>query len=403
MTAEHRVRIAALDTALLGAFCGDAVSKDGALRVRARTFLKALYARNTVPLLTWHHVEELLSHGSLDVANRRLDVLRSLPATAWIRGATDPDGPPGSFIDALIREVRAAYSNTDLSCAHVRDAVRPELASIGSGEEALGRFADGSWEMLRGCFAQRQRRSRETVAIARAKHVDVSKALATTLFTGTRRSREEAARVFASLSKSLANEIRTRGDERIGSPAQVANAFVQDVMHDADLFSDPNAYLVSLLIDPSEVHATMTMGELMDIAAFRKRLSVVNTTLRLPWAELIKRVTPTRLPSIYIEDALRLHSQELVRHPGSELSDSHLATFVAYADFNFVDKRTAENLRRAAQKVPPLGELLRHAEKSGLYFKVPERISEVGLRPNSNDRQSAPLSGDHSPWRSGCR
>lgn len=378
MTAGERMRIAALDTGLLAEYCGDTISRDATRRVRAKAFAKSLYAQNTVPLLAWHQVEELLGHGNLNLARRRLDILCSLPALAWIRPNDGLDGPPGSIVDTLVREVRVAHSQPELSCQQVRDVVMRDLVKLGSGHESLGGLAEGPWELLRGHFDQRKRRNQEIVAISRAKHVDISKELAISLITGTRRSREDATCVLAELCHKLAADIRTRGDERIESPGHVASEFFQEVELEADLLTDPEGYLDHLRINPAEIHATLTMGELMDMAAFRKRLSIVNATLRLPWSELIERVKANRLPSILIEDALRLHGQKLDRHPGSELTDSHLATFVAYADFNFVDKRTAENLRRAVQKIPNLANLLNHAEKGGLYFKVPERIKKLG-------------------------
>ena len=72
----------------------------------------------------------------------------------------------------------------------------------------------------------------------------------------------------------------------------------------------------------------------------------------------LKKVPMTILPSRIIGDALKKYGQRRQKRPGSDLNDAHLSALAAYCDVLYVDKRTAEDFRRAKAKQPVLSMLI---------------------------------------------
>lgn len=329
-------RTVCLDTAVLGDVARDRYSKDGATRAKASAFLKTLTSGGYVPVLTLHHLEELLAHENLDVARSRFEFLRNLPCVAWIT-SSDSDTGPATVVSILIHEVTAAYENPLASLVDIRDLVSKKLFTFGTGAEMLKVIDDGQWESLRPIFQNHQREARHIVAISRSKYVDISGELAESFVNGKLRNPEAAAAMFATLGNSLEADIRARGDKRIDNPAAVAADFIDEVASQGlrTIYSKPGGVwrlLESLEIGPSDIGPQTTMGDLMRLSTFRGRLRVANERLRLDWPRLIERVTIERVPTCYLAESIRQHGQDTPERKGSDLNDVHLATLCFYAD-----------------------------------------------------------------------
>lgn len=382
------LRTVALDTALIGNLSRDHFSKDTAVRARAMVFRKSLTALGLVPLVSWHHLEELLRHENLEVARARFGFLQSLPIVAWNPGYRDP-GLPGSVVDILAHEVAAAFQDPQLDAMAIRDSARPKLCIFGSGEQMPSMIDGARWEYLRALFRAREQRSREIVAISRATHIDVSKEKAFALLNGTLRRPEDAARMFSHLLQGLKDQITSRGDRRIADPAAVATDFMSEVIDEGSalLKGAPELrfrFLEQFGVYSSDIQPETLMSDVYEIGTFRSQLKIANKYLQHPWKTLIKIVTPQRIPSWQIVNGLRHHGQDLAERKGSDLTDSYLAVLSAYSDFSFVDKRTNENLARVFRKEPLARTLVRHVDKGGLYFDLPEKVRRW-------DRTSSPV------------
>lgn len=367
-------RFISLDTALLGNIVRDRYSKDAANRSRALGFMKSLINAGIVPLLSWHHVEELLKHENIEVATNRFDFLRSLPLVGWI-GMHDGTAGIGSIVDIRTYETVAGFENPSFSAVQIRDLVRTKIFRVGPGYEAISGLEGGIWQALRPALQEHEERTRHIVAISRATHIDISKEKAIKFIVGERRSPEEAAAAFDWLRRALAAQISERGDRRIESPETVAREFMQEVVQESGGLIQGSAQdailqLASWGIDIKDIGPETLMGEIMDLGIFRQQMRGINNRLGLPWDKLIEIVKPERVPCWLIVDSIRKHGQDVPERKGSDLNDSYLAVLSAYADFSFVDKRTNENLIRARRKDPVVTSLIRHVDKYGLYFEL---------------------------------
>lgn len=371
------LRTAALDTSNLADLSRDFYAKDPDARARARAFLDQIQARGFVPLLTMHHVEELLKHENLDTARARLRFLESMPVMAWVR-CRDSATRLGSIVDILASEVREAFLDPEAPVTAVRDRVASQLFGFGSGADALADIAP-HWEIFREEFRSHEQSVRGVVAISRSNHNDVSREKLSSFLRGKRRTPAELASMVQHLQKALASQIAERGDPRIVGSDRLAADFMREVMDDSAplvLEGEEGVWrlLEQWLIYRSDCTPETTMGDVSELSTFRKQLQLVNHDLQLPWNDLVRRVSALKVPSWLITRSISKHRQNQPRHEGGELNDSHLAVLAAYADFCTVDKRTHENLRRCVSKDAAVKELLRSYTQCGRYQDLPGKL-----------------------------
>jgi hypothetical protein len=357
-----RPRLVVLDTAHLAGLVAD-IESDGLQRKRAaQRFVPDLVEMGWLPLLCWHHIEELLQHRDDQLVDARLRYLWSLPRMAWIQ-PSDPNAGPGSILEVLRAEAAAALRSPGADAIRVRDLVRDELIAVGTGADAIpGGFRE--WRLLRNALAHQQQNARRVAAIARWRATDIDDTRMGTWFNRPKRNLNDAARVLGHLRNDLECEIATRGDRRIPDAAAIATEFMQQVAQDghavvADREAAPAVQLlINAGLEPEEIDPLATFGETLDLLTFQKRLRMVTEGFNLPWAELKRRVTRQQLPVIVIEEAMRRHAQDQAERKGSELNDTHLLCLAPYADMTYVDKRTLENLRRVRHKCPVVDRLI---------------------------------------------
>ena len=135
-------------------------------------------------------------------------------------------------------------------------------------------------------------------------------------------------------------------------------------------------FLVNAGLEPEDIDPSATFRQTMDLLMFHRRLRLVAESFELPWAELKRRALRYNLPSVRLEDAMRLYSQDQPERKGSELNDTHLLCLSPYADLTCVDKRTLENLRRARIKCPELDQFLGKVVRAPTYAAVVPVLAE---------------------------
>lgn len=372
-----RVRIICLDTSILGDLARDYFSLNTKLRSNVLSLLQQFEDNDIRILLSAHHLAELLSHGNFDVAERRIKFLEALPNVAWI-ASHDQKPPIGSIVDVLAHEADVAADRPNYSAVDVRDAARNRVFGFGTGAQATVGYSSFVTE-LRPHLARHENSAREIVAIGRARHIDYSKIRARSFLFGRQRSSEGSSKALLDLRDGLRREVATRGDERIASPHVVADKFMIEVSQDVDKMrakgpDGPREYLRERDIDPDEIGDLTTIADVSDWVIFRGQLRTANIYLKRPWEHLKRTVAGHRVPSWIVQDSIRKFGQDLKQRKGSDLTDGHLAAFAPYADFNVVDKRTYESIRRARSKSPSLDSLLLHVGKVGHYGELPKQL-----------------------------
>ncbi|ESW67202.1 hypothetical protein X771_15145 [Mesorhizobium sp. LSJC277A00] len=366
-----------MDSSHLGAIAGDKASKDSARVRRAEAFDQAFMETGSVLLLSWHHFQELFSHRSEEVAAQRVAYLQSLPLVAAIDSFLKED-IVGSVADLQSFEIAAAFQNPAASATSVREEAAKTIFRITSGAELVRPFLE-SWTALREGFGDSEEHTREVVAISKSSFAGNSDAKVGDLLKDGMRAPGDMLRQFQRLHRGLAADIRERGDTRIPDADHTTRAFMKDVIRVGTEVVRPDNPGLRILqawgFDLSDIGPDTTLGDIGDMAVFRRKLEVLNVKLRLPWPELIARVKEDRLPSGIIYNAIRRFHPNTHEWDGSELTDRYLACLAAYADVTYVDKRTYEAFRLARQKSETFAALARHVEKAGSYDAIPGQLA----------------------------
>ncbi len=367
-----RPRFVALDSSHLAKLAQDSRSDVEVRRQSAEAFLEALEASGGIIVVTWHHFEELLRHADKALVEQRIAFFQALEMVGWVRPAMGGD-TPGSIVDILALEVAEAFAQPRADAVVVRDRVAHTIFHCGPGRHAIAPYV-AYLEHMQDEFRRRGEQNRETVAISRSNYVDIGSTKVADWLKGRWRTEEDAEQRLAQMAEALAADIGTRGDRRIPDAAMAAARFFDSVRATAGIAQttqDPSPEkLLPEDIDLSEIGPDMTMNELGDLAAFRRRLRLVNECLGFSWPGLKARVNESRLPSGVIESALRRHRQDLPERKGSELIDQYLVCLAPYADVTYVDKRMHETVKRARRTSSEFAALVRRIEKAGSYSEI---------------------------------
>jgi hypothetical protein len=374
-----RPKFVALDSSHLGAVAADKATNDRTRLRRSEAFEKAFEESGSVLLLCWHHLQELFSHGREDVVAQRVAYLQSLPMVAAL-SSFQRDDVIGTVVDLQAFEVAAAFDNPAADMLTVRGEVAKSMFRLVSGADLVRPFLQ-NWSQLRQAFAEREARNGEIVAISRSNFTDNSDDKIVDLLKGTVRAPDDIQRQFQRLHGNLSADIKERGDKRILDAESSSRAFLEEVQRlGMDAISTNNPVLAVLKasgIDLSEIGPETTIGDVGNMAVFRKKLQVLNRSLNLSFEELKKRVEEDRLPSGVISNAIVRYHPDTREWDGSELADRYLACFAAYADVTYVDKRTHEASRQARQKSATFASLVRHMEKAGGYNEIAGQLSAL--------------------------
>lgn len=373
-TLLSQLRFVVFDTSHLAGLASDWASSDRSRRRAAQMFAPGLVERGWLPLLCWHQVEELLQHKDDELVDLRLRFLRSWPLVASVR-PSDPDSGPGSVLDVLKAEVRAAYAYPSANLLQVRDRAREGLFLIGPGFEAIpDSFQD--WRILQAPLAERQEGSRRVAAIARWRATNIDNVRISDMLAKPFRKAEDANRALQYLRNQLAEEIATRGDKRIADPGAMADYFFANIAREGRAIATGGELppVIQLLmiagLEREDIDLSATFGQTTNLLIFRERLRMVADASGLPWQELKRVATQDRLPLTMIEECMRAHAQDQPERKGSDLNDTHLLCLAPYADVTYVDKRTLESVRRARGKVAVFDQLIGEVRKAGGHGEI---------------------------------
>jgi hypothetical protein len=339
-------------------------------RHRARSLHRRLLDQGRIPLLTWHHLEELLGHEDGAKAKARVACLQDLPLVAYLRLDKDKIGL-GSIVQVLAAEaVAASEGHRDL--VSVRDRARELLLKTGSGTQAIGAEA-WVWEVMRPVLRSRSDKMDTIAALRHPRTFDEKQTIGELLKAEINSPAQRSARLKRIHAQAVQDAIRSSGGNTPRARA-MADDFMARVVADMpppDITA--RELIVSIFtrqgIDEEEIRDDCVFAALNRLGAFRSQLRVAASETGRSF-DTLKEVPMEILPSRVIGDALKAHGQVRARRPRSDLNDGYLAALSPYCAVLYVDKRTAEDFCRALHKEPSLtgliGEIVKTADFEGL-------------------------------------
>lgn len=343
------------------------------VRQRAVRLHDRLMDQRRVPLLSWHHLEELLGGKDDACAADRVASLQAMPSMAWLRLPQAKEGL-GSIVDIFAAEVMAACEgHCDL--ATVRDRARSLLLMTGDGRHAIGKHG-WVWEAVRPVIRSRQDHVTAVASLGSMQTFDKTQ----TVGQLSKMYIADPATIRVKLSEihqqAFQQALRGTDGDKVKARA-IADDFIERTLA---MGPPPGSTVRDLLVatltsqgvDETEIRDECVIGDLMRLAYFRSLLRVAAEVTGRSFADL-KYVSMGLIPSFAIEEAIQAHRQPREKLPGSDLHDRHLSVLAAYCDVLYVDRRTSEDLLRVRRKEPILSALMGEVRKAADFEALLEK------------------------------
>lgn len=354
----------------------DAMSaRDEAQRRGARDLHGQLMDKGRIPLLCWHHLEELLGGRDEGCARTRVTSLQNLPMLAYLRLPRDELGL-GSIVEVLAAEAIAVTEGySDL--ISIRDRARELLLKVGPGTQAVGE-EDWVWDEIRPMLRSRQDKNDMRAALGPLRTFDDNRTIGELAKSAVNSPDQMRAQLGQIRAKAFQEATQSTGGDVARARVMAADFVAPVVAMRPPAGTTVRDLLVAILVeqgvDEEEIRDECVLADLIRLAVFRSQLRVVASQTGLSFATL-KKVPMDILPSRIIGDALRTHGQPRPLRPGSDLNDRHLGVLAAYCAVLYVDKRTAEDFTRAQRKESRLkgliGEVAKAADFEALLGPTP--------------------------------
>ena len=342
-------------------------------RARAARLHASLMGQGRVPLLSWHHLEELLGGKDDACAADRVASLQAMPSIAWLRFPQANEGL-GSIVDIFAAEVTAVCEgHTDL--AAVRDHARSVLLMTGNGRRALGEYG-WVWKAIRPVIHSRQDHVTAVASLGSLQTFDNTQ----TVGALSKKNIADPATIRAKLSgihqQAFQQALRGTGGDEVKAGA-IADDFIERAIAigpapDSTVRDLLVSTLTSQGVDEAEIRDECVIGDLTRLGHFRSLLRLAAELTGRSFADL-KHVSAELIPSFAIEEAIQAHRQPREKLPGSDLHDRHLAVLAAYCDVLYVDRRTSEDLLRVRRKEPVIDALMGEIRKAAGFEALLEK------------------------------
>ena len=298
--------------------------------------------------ISYHHMLELIQHGSEREASARLFAISKIPLLAVVAGEPERCSV-GTVIEVQTRELAAALRKPLLAASGVAEVARGTMFELTTGEKLAAQFLD-VFVAIRALALEHEKRTRATASLTQAVSLDQHR----TPFRrdGLSNSPTQVYHNLLQLRGALSEELRTRGDQRIDNPDAVGASFVADLAQLVPTISSSPDAVAAILgtvgLRPEDVEGLTTVGEIAELTHFRKMVEVSAQYLNVPLVQLFQ-IDQNRVPSWIIQRALHRHRHVASEARGSDLGDGYLLCLAPYCNATFVDKRTFENVRQMAR------------------------------------------------------
>jgi hypothetical protein len=369
-----------IDSSLIGKWAADACSADISKRKQAYEVMDQILSDNWIPVICWHHFEELVRHNDENIAESRIKFIMSFPIIAWIWRA-DGTNHLGSVADVLAAEIEVFLSGDNLD--HYINSTRSRLLRFGkpSDVQTFAEWRDIWLDLI--ALGKKQQHN------ASLSHTTPDKYDNEPLFARNDSGDmtfEKGEQIYSSEIESLTNELIEKGDKRLSNHEAVARDFFDVILfHLAEISrskkSAPEAFIEQFGFSPNEFHKGITLGEFKRIVTRRKQLETSARQLGLRIEDVWPKLRHHVMPSEEIIYEIRRSRRNAPRASGSDLNDDYLASLIPYLDAVVVDKRTHEHLRQVKRRKPEISYFLKSIFKTCFYHELPQMLKSIRCTP----------------------
>ena len=339
-----------LDTATLGNVAAEPTA------LLSKELLAILRTGDWLPYLTWHHLEELISHGNENVFRSRVDLLSRLPHVAYLQlDGHRPNKPYlASVVDLRAYEIRFLAAHPGAAHQDVIDAVWPFIrGGFVSGEQFVLANRDW-WHIYRRDYAEATRLRKEQVAnLTHFSPMNPKERLPPEGQHETFLSDEASARLRERMAVTLAASLAQRGDVRHLNPSALAEDFAAEVFNMSSQLRSAGPCLTDAWLHRAGVFRdrlppSPTVEDMEYEAAFVQQMHVITDGFSGSQVQSAARLRKEQIPSWVVWEQVDRRMKQLPRAEIGNVNDKHIVGFGLFVDVLNVDKRVAECLRQAA-------------------------------------------------------
>ena len=365
-------RFVAIDSSILIGWATDAFAEDSKLRAGAREVQTSLLDSNWIPLICWHHFIELARHHNIEVATRRIDLLKSFSQIAWL-GSSYGSKILGAVVDAFEAEVGTIVAAPDIDLIGLRKSVRQKLLQSGSPTDI---DTLNNWKNLHPDIIATAVHDQKIASIAHSAH---------SIFNDTEISRLKKKRRIDQTAfnrplpvevKKLAEDLKDHGDRRLLDPNRTAQDFLNmaatKLMESLKLGGTAfDIFLATSDVLLSDISDKTTLRMFARLARLRKLARTACNQLGIDLNRAWPRIRDAKIPSQTIKDTIREARKTATRASGSDIGDDYLACLAPYVDAIIVDKRTHEFMTQGARRDLSFREMVGFFAKTTTYKQLP--------------------------------
>lgn len=385
MTKLNEPFLVAVDSFVLNDIAKDYFHNDPKRNKKAEEFLNELYMCGAVPVLTWHHIEEMLAHKNDEVVSKSIAFIRDLPLLAFI----------GSIVEIEYVEIATIlqYESTDF--AFIISSTQKEIYSFLSGIDFIDPLSS-ILGTIRQEVLSKTNRDKEIASISRATalrgHYEykLSEVKNMKEYTYSKKATEA---ILADMKKNLIQELKSNGDKKMVDIEKIADDFFSRIELDENLSEVPMIDMIkkNSRATDEEFNKIKTWEDLECIPIFRTRLKLISNSFPASERSRILNLKEENCPTWLLWKELYKIRVKAQRASGSDINDGFLAGLCLYTDLTIVDKRTHEYLTQIKQKSKILKEHINQFEKLSHYSQLLDYLPEKTRENNNQDNSETSL------------
>lgn len=374
LTKSLKPILVAFDSSILIDISKDFYHEEGEKKQKASEILKYIEQSAIVPVVTWHHIEELLAYSNEHVALNSLNIFKYFPVVAYLKCLSIPNHA-GSIIDIEVLEIKNVLNNKKISLKNNVNKTKQHLFEYCSGSELIEPYIQNA-SILRYHILSRENKKKEIASISRANSIRSKETNVSTLRNGKFRSPDEAYRILEQMRINLERELKLKGDKKLNSPEESSTNFLTEVFESGMEMLNSNGsveerFLKSFGLTVEETKNFQKLEQIQYLAIFKKRREIISRSLSINERLKVSELKEEKCPSWLLWKELNKIRVEAEKASGSDLNDGYLAALVYYVDVTIVDKRTNEYLSQVKRKHKHIAELMRKFVKLPNYTYLP--------------------------------
>ena len=365
--------LVAIDSSILNNIARDYFHEEKYKNSIANDFLDKLYNCSAIPVITWHHIEEMLAHKNDKIAAMSIAFIKELPLLAIVK--SDVKNFIGSILDIEVNEIRYILKMDAITIDTIIKNTKRNIYKFCSGSEIIDPLIPILFGTLRQEVLSKVNKSREIASISRAKTLKTHYKYKLSDIKNMKNyiySDEVTHILLNQIKNDLNFEIKKKGDKKILSVDETTNNFISNIKIKNNYSNKPMIDVIQERsgLTKEEFNKIRSWEDLECVPIFRSRLKTIADILKDGNREEILKIEEKNCPTWLLWKELYKIRVNAERASGSDINDNLLVGLCLYADLTIVDKRTHEYLTQIKRKNNLIKKHIGNFEKLSNYVDL---------------------------------